>query len=197
MADRLDRFGAAGAAARRRPALLRLAALALVCLLLGCASSAPPDDALRLPPESLERRALQTRRFDGIGEAEILAAAAGVLQDLGFVIDESDRRLGLIVASKQRSARSAAQIAAATLFELLVGWHLPTDEQQTIRVSLVTRPANGSVGAGGFLVRVTFQRVVWDSARQVSRAEPLADPALHEGFFERLSQSVFLEAHKI
>jgi hypothetical protein len=29
------------------------------------------------------------------------------------------------------------------------------------------------------------------------RAEPLDEPELYQGFFERLSTSVFLEAHKI
>ncbi len=169
---------------------------AWAALVAACAATAPAD-ALRLTPESLEQRQLQTRRFDGASEAEMMAAAAGVLQDLGFVIEESETPLGLIVAAKRRSARNAAQIVTATLIEIVLGWPLPTYDEQTIRASLVTRPAPAAGSGDGFLVRITFQRLVRDNRRQVTRAEPLAEPELYQGFFERLSTSVFLEAHKI
>jgi hypothetical protein len=174
--------------------------LAALAGLLGACAAAAPGEALRLGPESLQQRQLQTRRFDGTTEAEILAAAAGVLQDLGFVIDESETGLGLMVASKRRSATNVAQQVTAVLVELVLGWPMATDEEQTIRASLVSRPATGAVAAAAadsFHVRVTFQRLVRNDRRQVSEAEPLDDPALYEGFFERLSKSVFLEAHKI
>jgi hypothetical protein len=183
-------------ASRLRSVLLALFVASMLCLLAGCASTVP-EDALRLSPESLELRQLQTRRFDGTSETEILAAAAGVLQDLGFVLDESETALGLIVASKRRTARDARQIAAAALLELLLGWDLATDEQQMIRASLVTRPASAPAADGSFLVRITFQRLVRDEDQKVSRSERLEEPELYQGFFERLSTSVFLEAHKI
>jgi hypothetical protein len=167
-------------------------------LLCGCATGVP-DDALRLSPETLEQRQLQTRRFDGIAESDILAASAGGLQDLGFNLDESETELGVLVASKKRSARDARQVAAALLLEIL-GWDMETDEKQKIRASLVTRPAPaaGAAGVGAsHFVRITFQRVVWDTANDVSRIERLDEPALYQGFFERLSKSVFLEAHKL
>jgi hypothetical protein len=196
-ADPGARDGVAGRfASGLRSLVLALFFASLLCLLAGCASTVP-EDALRLSPETLELRQLQTRRFDGTSENEILAAAAGVLQDLGFVLDESETALGLIVASKRRTARDARQIAAAAVLELLLGWDLATDEQQMIRASLVTRPASAPAADGGFLVRITFQRLVRDEDERVSRRERLEEPELYQGFFERLSTSVFLEAQEI
>ena len=56
--------------------------------LVGCQTI--PKDALKLTPKSLEKRRLQTRIYEGILEVDILAASAGVIQDLGFNIDESE-----------------------------------------------------------------------------------------------------------
>ena len=182
-----------------RPVLIGLFFVMLLFVLSGCATNLPPD-ALRLSPETLEHRELQTRRFEGLSENEILAASAGVLQDLGFNLDESETELGVLVASKQRSARDVRQVATAMLIEVFIGWEMETDERQRIRASLVSRPTGdaGRDGEGaGFYVRITFQRMVWDSANEVSRIERLDEPELYQGFFDRLSKSVFLEAHKI
>lgn len=181
-----------------RPLWIVLFLVAVMCAVTGCAAGVP-DNALRLSPETLEQRKLQTRRFDGIAEPEILSACAAVLQDLGFNLDESETDLGVLVASKKRSARDARQIAAALLLEI-IGWDMDTDEKQLIRASLVTRPTHG--GAPGdadksFYVRITFQRVVWNSNNEVSRSERLDEPELYQGFFDRLSKSVFLEGQKI
>ena len=183
-------------AVRRPLALALYFVLFAAAVLCGCASGVP-DDALRLSPESLEQRRLQTRRFDGIAEGDILAASAGVLQDLGFNLDESETELGVLVASKKRSARDARQIATALLLEIL-GWDMEVDEKQKIRASLVTRPATEDDANDGdsHYVRITFQRQVWDSANEVSRIERLDEPELYQGFFDRLSKSVFLEAHR-
>lgn len=183
----------------RRPLGLALfLVLFVLTLICGCATGVP-DDALRLSPETLEQRRIQTRRFDGIAESDILAASAGVLQDLGFNLDESETELGVLVASKKRSARDARQIATALLLEI-IGWDMEIDEKQKIRASLVTRPVTDDVDAtdgDSHYVRITFQRSVWDSANEVSRIERLDEPELYQGFFDRLSKSVFLEAHKI
>lgn len=175
------------------------AALIAGCLLAvgGCATI--PKDALVLAPDSLERRQLQTRRIDSIGEKELLSAAAGVLQDLGFNIDESETRLGVIVASKDRSAVTRSQVVGAVLLALLGSSH-PIDKTQKIRVSLVTRPAISSDRTAltdSHLLRITIQRLVWNTQGQVTRIESIEEPAIYQEFFERLSKSVFLEVQQI
>ena len=52
-------------------------------------------------------------------------------------------------------------------------------------------------GGGDSLVRVTFQRIVFDNEGGISRAEQINDPAIYWQFYEKLSKSVFLEAHEI
>ena len=169
------------------------AALAAV-VLAGCQGGIP-DEALALQPDSLERRQLESRRFAGGKEADILAACSGVVQDMGFTIDESETKLGVMVASKNREASSAGSRFAVAL---LVGGNAANsmDKSQKIRICIVVKPVPGKEGHE-WVVRSTFQRMVWNSYGQLNRLEGLSDPELHKQFFEKLSKSVFLEAQKI
>lgn len=162
--------------------------------LAGCVQPIPPE-ALQLSSESLEHRQRQTRRFDTLDEAKILAASAAVLQDLGFTLEESHVPLGLVVGSKDRDAVEAGQVAAGILIAVLIGVAMPIDKDQKIRVSLVTRPMTGETT--GIATRVTFQRIVRNTQNAVSKIEGLNDVALYTEFFEKLSKAVFLEANQI
>lgn len=152
-----------------------------------------PIDALTLQPEAASLRRLQTRRFDTNNETELLQASLGVLQDLGFELDESESRLGLLVASKQRDATDAGQIASKILIAAFSQQNMPIDVTQRIRVSLITRVISPREST----VRITFQRIVWNDMGQISRSESLDDPELYQEFFYKLSKAVFLEAHGI
>ena len=183
--------------ASRRHSLAAVTVALCLTAVAGCATI--PEGMLALSPDSLERRQLQTRRIDDIGEKELLSAAAGVLQDLGFNIDESETRLGLIVASKDRSAITGTQVAGAVVAALF-GIYTPIDKTQKIRVALVTRPVVGSDGmplAGSHLLRITIQRVVRDTNGVVTRTESVDEPAVYQAFFDSLSKSVFLEVQGI
>jgi hypothetical protein len=68
------------------------------------------------------------------------------------------------------------------------------DKVQKIRASVVSKP---SLDGSKILVRVTFQRIIWNNRGDISRMETLNDPELYQGFFERLSKAIFLEANKI
>jgi len=182
--------------------------LVCACTLLICACGPSiPKDALQLSPESLQNRQLQTRRFETSNNSTMLSAAAAVLQDLGFTMDESEFTLGILVASKRRDATSAGQIVGSILVALLGGGSQPVDRDQLIRVSMVMREIAPSSdpqssgqppqSSGQSTVRVTFQRIVTNTANRVTRAEQINDPDLYKEFFEKLSQSVFLEAHEI
>lgn len=182
----------------------RAAAWALiVATLTACHQPVPVKEqqtaALTLAPESLGQRQMQTRRFDTADERAILAATAGVFQDLGFTTEETKASAGLIVGSKDRDAVESGQVAGQMFFALLVaamgGKADPVwDSNQKIRLSVVTKPA---ADRGAIVVRATFQRVVWNTKNQVSRVETIGTPEIYQQFFDRLSQSVFLEAHQI
>ena len=176
---------------RRLTVILMLVNVISFSVLMGCKTI--PKDALRLSPESLQQRQMQTRKYETTDETKILIACAGLLQDMGFNLDESETELGLIVASKMRSAVNAGQQVVAVLVGLLSGAMPPTDKEQKMRVSIVTRPVDENHTA----VRVTFQRIVWDTQGQVTKREGITDPDIYQEFFAKLSKSIFLEAHSI
>ncbi|GJQ29441.1 MAG: hypothetical protein HBSAPP03_13250 [Phycisphaerae bacterium] len=173
----------------------RVVPIAVLCgmyFVWGGCGGGIPKNALLLSPQSLENRQLQTRRFDSSDERRILAAAVGLAQDLGYNIENSDAKLGVVVGSKDRDATEAGQVVGAVLIAVLTGVATPVDKNQKIRISIVTHPVGGSTA-----VRVTFQRIVWNTQGQVSKLQFINDPAIYQEFFEKLSKSVFLEAHKI
>lgn len=165
-----------------------------IFLLSACATTIPPE-ALKFNPDTLANRQLQARKFDTKNEKELLSAASAVLQDLGFNLDESAPGIGVLVGSKKRDARDSGQIAGQIMLGILFGAAaMSIDSEQLIRASLVTKPAeNGN----GYILRVTFQRVVWNQNKQVSKIEAINDQETYKGFFDKLSKSVFLEAQAI
>lgn len=180
----------------------RFSQLSFIVILLGllyitgCTSI--PKDALTLNHESLAERQKQTRKYKTKDETKILAACAGLLQDMGFNIDESETKLGLITASKMRSAVNPGQIVGTTLIGLLTynpSMFLLAGTKQKIRASVVTRP----IGEHDeyIAVRVTFQRIVYNIDDQVIGAESLDDPAIYQEFFDKLSKAIFLEEQEI
>ena len=165
----------------------------ITIIITGCRTI--PKDALSLSPESLAQRQLQTRKYETIDEAKILSACVSLLQDMGFNLDESETNLGVITSSKMRSAVNPAQQVAMVMVAILGGGYMPTDKAQKMRASVVTRP----VGEKGeyIAVRVTFQRIVWNTQNQVTASESLTDPKIYQEFFDKLSKSIFLEAQEI
>jgi hypothetical protein len=76
---------------------------------------------------------------------------------------------------------------------------MPISKDQTIRVSLVVRPVqatNDSAPIDSYFVRITFQRLVRRTDNSII-TYTLTDNELYEGFFEKLSKSIFIEAQKI
>ena len=175
--------------------LARCLCVALLAGTLAACAVRIPKEALRLTPESLQQRQTQSRYFDTDDEAAILSASAAVLQDLGFNLDESETDLGVLVGSKQRDATEAGQVAGAIILAIFTGAVIPIDDHQKIRASLVTKPSGEEEKR--VTVRITFQRIVWNTDGNISRNESIDEPEIYQEFFSKLSKSVFLEAHAI
>src|SRR5258708_10843313 len=88
-------------------------ALVLAGVLAACQQSTVEQQkaALTLAPDSMAHRQMQMRRFDTKDEGLMTSASAGVLQDLGFTLEESSVSTGLLVASKDRDAVELGQVA--------------------------------------------------------------------------------------
>lgn len=141
-----------------------------------------PKDALRLTQKNLELRQIQQKEYSDIKERQALIASANVLQDIGFIIKESEGDLGLLIAEKDRDATDGGQIALAILLDTAI------DKNQKIRVSLITRiRKNNSI-----LVRASFQRIVWNTNNQISKMEYIKDKQIYRDFFTKLDKSIFL-----
>jgi hypothetical protein len=160
--------------------------------LQGCAVTIPKE-ALILTPETLAARQIQTRKYETNDEAKILSACIEHLQDLGFILAESETKLGVIVATKSRTAVEAGQVVAALIVGVIIGAPVPWEKDQQFTACVVTRP----VGENSIIVRVTFQRIVWNTNNMVTKREALMDPIQYQEFFSKLSKSIFLEAHEI
>jgi hypothetical protein len=125
----------------------------------------------------------------------MLAASAGVLQDLGYALDVSNSHLGVLTASKVLDAENPGQIAGVVLLAVLTGSGGAWDDDQQVRVCVVVNDSLEEPGS--VVVRTTISRVIWNTAGQITRAEALNEPELYRIFFEKLSKSTFLEAHQI
>lgn len=160
----------------------------------GCATTAP-ENLFQVAETSLQDRQMQSRFFETNNEIALLSAGVAVLQDMGYSIDETETKSGVITASKTVDATNKAQMAGAILLVLLGGGNVSIDSQQQIKVSFVTVPSKNN--KNGYLARATFQRIVTNTDGQVTKAETMDNEELYTEFFNKLSRSVFLEAQEI
>ena len=152
-------------------------------------------DVLKLEAESMAQRQLQTRKYNTTAEDKIINTCVNVLQDSGFTIENTELKLGTILASKEREAVESGQVAGAIIIAVIFGVAIPIDKNQKMFASIVVSPAASEKNAS--LVRITFSRLVWNDRNAVSKAERLEDPEVYQTFFTKLSKGLFLEAQSI
>jgi len=177
-----------------------IAFLAAVCILSACQTL--PKDAFRLNETALETRKVQTREYEFIDDEAILSASMAVLQDMGYAIDEVEKELGVLSASKRADATndfaafgSIAADAVKCVITLGLGCtgdnYSEIDDIQDIRLTLVTRPQREH--GDDVSVRITIQRIIWDKKGRISEQETINDQDVYVAFFDKLSTAVFLE----
>ena len=163
--------------------------LLVVFMTSGCVSY---KHYYKLDGQYLARRQLETRAYDTQDEEALLVASAQVLQDLVFTLDESEIKLGLITANKDREAGSAGQKVGMILLAAFAGTQPVYDVRQKIYVTLVSTKNHNN----GYNVRIEFARVIWNNMNQ-ARIEKIQDEEIYKDFFDKLSQSIFLTANNI
>ena len=181
---------------KRISGIAKLPLVLILCFFVAGCATAVPKGFLKPSEEHLERRQLQMRHYDTTDEEKILASVAGVLQDLGFTLDASETEVGFVAASKKADATSGGQIATAILFDAFFGSNTMSqcDKSQVVKASVIT---SLSLEGNRMVVRVTFQRIVWNMMNQISRVETVTETEIYQSFYDSLSKSIFLEAHKI
>ena len=166
----------------------------VICLcMLGLNGCVSYDNYYQLDDDYLARRQMETMRFETNDEETILAASAGVLQDLGFTLDETETKLGLITAYKNREATSTGAKAAIILLSAMNKTQAVYDTEQKIFVTLVSTKSRESAG---YNVRISFARTITNNMHE-TRNEEITDSKTYREFFDKLSQSLFLTAHEL
>lgn len=185
----------------RKPDVL-LALLVIPGMLASCATTQP--DYFSPSQSSVTARKMQARVYPSVDESDVMSAAAAVLQDMGYSIDEVEARLGVISASKRADATNRLQAfgtltldsmkCALTFLMACSGNHYGViDDVQDIRLTMVSMPqSDGSVA-----VRITIQRRIYDKRGRLSEQSTISDAAVYDMLFAKLSKAVFLEEQGI
>jgi len=153
------------------------------------------EDVLKLTADSMSLRQMQTRKFETNDYESIIQSSVGLLQDDGFNIEEVESNLGIILGAKNREAVEIGQEVGAILVALAFGIAIPTDKEQKLKASIVVSEAPSDKNST--IVRVTFSRIVWNNAGEVSKAQRLENPEMYQVFFSKLSKSLFLTGEQI
>jgi hypothetical protein len=176
-----------------------LLALPTLALLSACQSD--PDwankEALKIGaprPDAVEIRARQSETFPQVSEQVLLAEATQVLQDLGFTVEESVPRYGVLAGSKDRDATETGQVAGQValtigLAVLGVSYNPVWDTDQVIRATITTYPA----GKDAAQLRISFERIVTNN-HGISRVEDLTSGEFSKGFFDKLRSGLAKDA---
>ena len=164
-------------------------------LAIGCAGSIPKD-ALVMTPSPLVIRQLEGRRYAGVEEAKLVTGAADALQAMGYTLEQNEETLGLVVGSKKRVAEIARHKDPAVMGSLMGSRANPVEKEQVVRAS-VTVVAQDPRHPTSRIVRITFQRVIWNTRNEIAAREGIVEPEIYTDFFGRLSKAVGTEGREI
>ncbi len=173
----------------------------VLCLFIFTGCETAPKGFLKPSENVVQNRQLEMRQYDTKDETKIITSVAGVLQDLGFTLDNSETQLGFVAASKKADATNGGQVAAAAFVDILSALgggysnaSASVDKVQYVKACVIVKP---SLDGNKIAVRVTFQRIVWNASNQINRVETISDKDVYQKFYDSLSKSIFLEAQQI
>ena len=173
--------------------------LLAIGLLSACATTGIPEDALRLPESTLDVRAIQTRTFAATSEIAILAATIALLQDMEYNIDQIEKPLGVITASKVTDADSATQKTGLFILDMLCVISMSggcdamskASDEQHLTVTIVVIPSLAR--SGEYVTRITIQGVLYNKAEQILVLERIDDAETYQEIFDNLRKSIYIQ----
>ncbi|MBQ2761496.1 MAG: hypothetical protein IJE96_06220 [Mailhella sp.] len=154
----------------------QIAGAIILAALTGVAMPLDSHQTIRVSMVMREKRTEETEKrvLPSLSSKEMLALEQSVERSIGA---------GLKRHYPAEVSRKVASQAAGDMAKLL-----QADLKRLLSIHAVK---------GESIVRVTFQRIIFDTHGRVTRAEQIKDPELYQKFYEKLSQAVFLEAHEI
>lgn len=143
-------------------------------LLSGCVANGDQMAAFSSDVSQVQQRQIDSRVFETDDETMLLQAVVGVLLDTGFKVTETNMAQGLVSAQKGKSG-----------FGLLAG--------RDVRITVTTFKVTDS----SIRVRATLQDISTGVDPRYTRGEQVRDARVYQEFFDKLAQSLFLEANQV
>lgn len=143
-------------------------------LLSGCVTNGDQMAAFSSDVSQVQQRQIDSRVFEMDDETMLLQAVVGVLLDTGFKVTETNMAQGLVSAQKGKSG-----------FGLLAG--------RDVRITVTTFKVTDS----SIRVRATLQDISTGVDPRYTRGEQVRDARVYQEFFDKLAQSLFLEANQV
>lgn len=143
-------------------------------LLSGCVTNGNQMAAFSSDVSQVQQRQIDSRVFETDDETMLLQAVVGVLLDTGFKVTETNMAQGLVSAQKGKSG-----------FGLLAG--------RDVRITVTTFKVTDS----SIRVRATLQDISTGVDPRYTRGEQVRDARVYQEFFDKLAQSLFLEANQV
>jgi len=144
------------------------AVIGVTFLLVACSAPLREDIIFEGQSTQLQIRSIQSRVFDTADRIKALRAIIATLQDLDFVIDQADSRVGVIIAT-----RMSGYLLTATVM---------VTENDSNRLLIRARMQTG------------WLPLAKQVRRELSLSRPISDEAYQE-FFYSLRKNMFLVSH--
>lgn len=169
--------------------------LVLILFLLffqfGCTEM--PKDTLTINNKTILQLKIQSRMYKTSEVEKVYVGCCDLIAEMGFLLDESDPKLGLIKCSKIRTAVKESQQFMSFLSFITGNGFEDIDYKQKMSASIFIRPKVGNPNI--VIVKINFQRVVWDTNEDITESILLTNPKIYEEFFTKLSKTILLESN--
>jgi hypothetical protein len=176
--------------------------LFIVCLLVwGCASGGVSPEQ-----SQLQIREFQTRSYDTKDTLMVLKALLNVLQDEKFIVQNADKDLGLLSASKEVDVHSDTQVASSVLTRIMLGFCMggafgavkgATRDARWKKNSVIECSGNVSEFGEETRVRINFQMKTLNNKNEVVDIKQIEDPKYYQDFFSKVDKGIFIEKEGI
>ncbi len=176
---------------------MRFAAAFLAAPLLLVACAPNPDEMFSAAMQAaaptqdvIDARPRQTETFQGVSEQRLKEAMARTLREMGFNIDTSAPRLGLMTASRESTGTDLGPLAGQMVLAVLLGPAVTvrgvvgTQSFINLRVTVVTMNA-----PDGLTSRAAFERLTLGPTG-VTTVETLVSDEFTTQFFARVRQAL-------